>query len=196
MKYKGIFLVEMIVVIALIAVLSLALTPIFNSLLGDIPRTFHAFNTNKTVNAFLSRLQNDLDRAQSLPLKTAGHISNDDLLLIKLPEGTIAYQKQSSTDLSPAPRSGSVAQLERIVRYNLKDGTSDPNSPQFNGRIFSVPNTRINWHVWQDQGRAFAVEVTTSLALKYPPGAKKILANSHVFFIYTHPGIDMQIPKK
>jgi hypothetical protein len=140
---------------------------LFQSLLADVPRTFRAFDTEKTVQMLLHRIQSDLERTRSLPQKSGDETSNEQLLLIDLPEGTIVYKKEP----------------DQIVRYALTDEISDPNSPQFRGRVFSLPQARINWKVWREKERGYAVEVCTALAPKFSGPPRRILENSHVYFI-------------
>ena len=166
MPRKGYMLTELIVALTILAAVSGVLSSLFQTLLADVPRNFRAFNSERTVQAILGRMQSDMDLAQSLPSSAGGKMAGEDVLLISLPDRTIAYTKREN----------------QIVRFALKDETNDPNSDRFYEMVFSVPGVKIDWQVWRKDGRGYALEVRTAIEPKFAGGVRKILANSHVFF--------------
>lgn len=167
MPRRGYMLVELIVAIAILTVVSGVLGSLFQTLLADVPRNFRAFNSERTVQMLLDQMQRDMNKAQLLPSSAGKKTAGDDMLLISLPEGTVAYSKREY----------------RIVRFALKDKTTDPNSERSYEMVFFVPRARVNWQVWRKNERGYALEVRTAIEPKFSGGVRRILANSHVFFI-------------
>ena len=166
MPRKGYMLTELIVALTILAALSGVLSSLFQTLLADVPRNFRAFNSEIVVQAILGRMQSDMDQALLLPSSAGGKTAGEDVLLISLPDRTIAYTKREN----------------QIVRFALKDETNDPNSDRSYEMVFSVPGVKIDWQVWRKDGRGYALEVRTAIEPKFAGGVRKILANSHVFF--------------
>ena len=167
MPRRGYMLVELIVAIAILTAVSGVLSSLFQTLLADVPRNFRAFNSERTVQALLGRMQSDMNKARLLPSSAGKKTAGDDMLLISLPEGTVAYSKREG----------------RIVRFALKDETTDPNSPRSYEMFFFIPRARVNWQVWRKNERGYALEVRTAIEPKFAGGVRRILANSHVFFM-------------
>lgn len=167
MPRKGYMLTELIVALAILAAVSGVLSSLFQTLLADVPRNFWAFNSERTVQAILGRMQSDMDLAKSLPSSAGGKTAGEDVLLINLPDRTVAYTKRE----------------DQIVRFALKDETTDPNSNRSYEMVFAVPRAKIDWQVWRKNERGYALKVRTAIEPKFAGGVREILANSHVFFI-------------
>ena len=160
---KGFTLVEMLIVIMTLPFVALVLDGLFNTLLTDIPRSARVLQDNTTVLNMLGQIQQDIDAAKALPDSFAGHTTDDRLLLIELAEGTICYQIEDG----------------RVLRRRLTDTQQDGREE---ARVWAMPNAKVEWRLWRQQGRGYAVEIKTHIKHKLRKKLQKKMANSHLYF--------------
>jgi hypothetical protein len=67
-----------------------------------------------------------------------------------------------------------------VLRYVLKDAKDAAGKET---RVWSVPNAVVQWHVWRNNGKGYAVEVKTYVKQKLREKWQKKLANSHLYFV-------------
>jgi prepilin-type N-terminal cleavage/methylation domain-containing protein len=163
-RRKGFTLVEMIVVMAIIPFAAFALDRLFYAFLTDIPRSSRVVQENKILLNMLSQMRKDIDKATGLPGAFGGHSSDDEMLLIEQRDDIICYQLKE----------------EQVLRYVLKDAKDAAGKET---RVWSVPNAVVQWHVWRNNGKGYAVEVKTYVKQKLREKWQKKLANSHLYFV-------------
>jgi len=161
---KGFSLIEMLTVIVVLAAILLAIVPAFTTLISDIPRSYRVAQANTSLLNMLEHLRKDIDAAKGLPQSFGGHTVNDSLLLIESADDVLAYQ------LKP----------DQVLRQSLKD-------PQQAGgegtTVWSIPNARVEWHVWKKGNKGYAVEVKTHIGHNVGGRLEKKMANSHLYFV-------------
>jgi prepilin-type N-terminal cleavage/methylation domain-containing protein len=160
---KGFTLVEMLIVIMTLPFVALALDGLFNTLLSDIPRSCRVLQENTTLLNMLEQFQHDIDTAKQLPESFAGYTADDKLLLIELAEGTICYQLKDG----------------QVLRRKLTDTQQDGKET----RVWSMPNAKVRWRVWRQQGHGYAVEVRTYIKHQLRTKSQEKMANSHLYFL-------------
>ena len=168
---KGTMLVEMLVVLAVTATVSIALSALFRTLLSDIPRTYQTFNTNHTIQMIIQQIRSDVETSISLSQSSDDQSADEELLLMELPEGVIAYQKNE----------------DRLIRYTFN---IDPNSSQYQEKIWHEPQADIQWRLRKRKDKNYAVEVSTSVEYKTSGRTRNLLANSYIFFMNVYAEAD------
>ena len=144
---KGMTLIEMLVVIAVIPFVLIILDGLYQTILRDIPRSSRVVQENTTILNMLKQMQKDIDAAKGLPKSFAGHTSNDERLLIAMANGVISYQLKN----------GQIARRE--LTDTRQDKAKDP-------IVWSAPNATVQWQVWRKAGAGYAVEVKAFIKLK------------------------------
>jgi prepilin-type N-terminal cleavage/methylation domain-containing protein len=159
---KGFALVELLAVIAVIAVMSIAFAALINPLFIEIPKANRLIEVNAGVLNMLSHLRDDVEAAVRLPDSLGDKQADANNLLIELPDNVVCYTLESG----------------KVVREVLNGGEVDRQS-----EIWSVPRAGIDWRRWQKDGRSYAVEIGTHI--EYEQGSRRQykLANSYVYFI-------------
>lgn len=161
---KGFCLVELLVVVAVLPVAAIVLDRLFHTLIIDFPRATAVVQENKIVLNILRQMRKDIDKATELPKSFSGHTANDELLLIEQPDDVICYQLKD----------------DQMLRRRLTD-TQGGDSEET--RAWSVTNAEIQWRVWRNNGKGYAVEVNTHVNQKLRAKLQKKMANSHLYFV-------------
>ena len=158
---SGFTLVEMMIVVVTLPFVFVIIDGLFRTLLAEIPWSWRIAQENTTVLDMLGRVHQDLDEAKGLPKSFAGKTTSDTLLLIELPDGVICYELKDG----------------QVIRGKLtKDGTEET-------RVWTAPNAKVEWKVWDENGRGYAVEAKTSIEYKKRGQWNRKMANSHLFFV-------------
>ena len=161
---KGFALIEILILIVVIPFVLVIIDGLFRTLLTDIPWSCRIVQENTTVLNMLEQLHQDIDKAKGLPKSFAGHTASNELLLIEAADGVICYQIEDG----------------QTVRRMLT-GAQYGNAMQ--KRVWSVPNARVKWTVWTENGEGYAVETQTYIEHEIRRRTEKKLANSHVYFL-------------
>jgi prepilin-type N-terminal cleavage/methylation domain-containing protein len=161
---KGFTLVETLVVVLVLPFMLLVLDGLFATLITDIPRSYKIVQTNTTLLNMLEQLRRDVDKAKELPEGYNDYISDDETLLINLPEGIVCYQLKD----------------EKVVRHNLKDESEDGAAEQ---KYWPAPRAKVRWKVWRKDAAGYAVEVSTFIEQKVHGHRQKKMTNSRVYFL-------------
>jgi len=160
---KGFSLIELLVVIVVLPFVFLISNGLFKTLASEIPWSLRISNEHTTLLHMLAQMQEDIDRAKDLPQSYAGHISNDRQVLIELPEGVFSYQLKDG----------------QVLRQKLTDaGQSDAENPI----VWLLPHASVQWKVWSENGRGYAVETNTHIEHKRRGEWKKKMAHSRLYF--------------
>jgi len=161
---RGFSIIEMIGLMAFIPAVTFLLTELFRPLLTEIPRSAELVQEYTSLVDALEKIQEDLDRAVALPLPSAARRAGDDVLLVELPEGTVAYELGPGT----------------LTRYGPAEAPADKQGSRM---TWSLPNTRIQWRLWQSNQAAYAVEIRSHIEHKLRNRTRKKMANSRVYFV-------------
>jgi prepilin-type N-terminal cleavage/methylation domain-containing protein len=189
---KGFTLTEMMVVIIILPFVMFLLDGLFGTLLTEIPRSCRMAQQGSMLLGLLEQINRDVGEAKSLPAEFAGRTAGDGLLLVELPEGVIGYQIEEG----------------HVTRSKLTSAT--PGEPE-QERVWSIPNSKIEWQVWQKDGApslslrarpelvegtparagpngadrvlgGYAVEVKSHVELKVHGRMEKKMARTHLFY--------------
>lgn len=157
---KAFTLIEMLVVITILPVLTLALSRVFATFIRDVPRMARVAERNITVQDMVGQMQDDLDRAVALPDAYEARRSDHRTLLITLPGSVVCYELQEG----------------RGVRSVLSAEGQD-------ARIWTFPEAEVAWSRWKENEVAYAVEIHTLVKQTIRSQVKDKLENSYVLFV-------------
>lgn len=160
---KGFFLVEMIVVIAVIFVVSLPLARLTTITLRDIPKSYRMIESNSSVLNALKQIQKDVNMAKGFPKSFESYTTDDQNLLIELDDSTICYQLKDE-------------KIIKLILANTKTADDEEIAS------WLVPYAKIVWQVLRQENKGYAVEVKTYLEHKSGKNVAKKMANSHLYF--------------
>jgi prepilin-type N-terminal cleavage/methylation domain-containing protein len=174
---KGFSLIEMLAVLVVLPIIMVALAGLFNPVITDIPRSYRVIQTNTTLLNMLEQMRNDINTAKSLPESFSQYSANDELLLIETSDGVISYMVMDDKVLR-----GKIDDL-RLLIDNCK---SEIESRKLKiERVWSVPHAKVEWRVWKEDGKGYAVQVKTHIEYNIGGHLERKMANSHLFFIGT-----------
>ncbi len=164
---KAFSLVELLTVMVVFASVSVAFAGLFTTVITDIPKSYRVVQENTSLLSMLGQMRKDIDVAKGLPESFAGYTTDDDLLLIELPDAMICYQLKNG----------------EVLRRRL----SRQRRPQENGgedtRVWSVPHAKVEWRLARGDDKAYAVEVRTHIEYEVRGHRQKKMANSHLYFV-------------
>jgi len=160
---KGFSLVELLVVVVVLPFVFLLFDGLFKTIVSEIPTSVRLIQENTSLLNVLRQIQQDTDKALSLPKSFAGQTAGDHVLLIELSEGVICYQLKDG----------------QIVRQKLTD-TSQGKAEE--PRIWHIPHANIEWKLWERNGQGYAVETNTHLEYSRRGQWKQKMAHSNLYF--------------
>jgi type II secretory pathway component PulJ len=161
---KAFTLVEILIVIMTVPVVYGILFTVFNPVIIDVPRLTRVVQENTTLLNMLSEMQRDIEKAKGLPGTFEGQTSSDKLLLIESADGVTYYKLEGG----------------RVIKGELRKGQSEAGQMK---RVWTLPNCRIAWKLWKENGTSRVVEVTTHIRSRFGRGYKETMANAHLFFV-------------
>jgi len=161
---KGFTLVEMLVVIVVLPFVFFLIDGLFKTFISEIPWSLRIVQENTSLLGMLGQIQQDIDEAKGLPKSFAGQTASDKVLLIELAEGVICYQLKDG----------------EVVRHKL---TETSQGKAEDPRVWSIPHASVQWKVWADNGRGYAVETNTCVEYTRRGQLKKKMAHSHLYFV-------------
>lgn len=157
---KAFTLIEVLVVISILPVVTLALSRVFATFIRDVPRMARVAERNITVQDMVRQMRDDLDQAVALPDVFGARRSDGRTLLIELPDGVVCYELQDG---------GGVR--------SVLDAEGQ------NSRTWTFPEAAVTWSRWQENEVAYAVEIQTLVKQTIRSKVKDKLANSYVLFV-------------
>ena len=166
MMRRGMTLVEMLVVVITLPFALIAFDVLFQSVLSDIPRSTGLVQENATLLNMLEQMHKDISAAKALPQSYGQYTAGEELLLIELADGIVSYQLSSGK------------MLRRRFTTPREEQATDV-------RVWSLPNSQVQWNTWRQDGRGYAVEVRTSIRYKLRSKYQQRMANSHLYFLRT-----------
>jgi hypothetical protein len=110
------------------------------------------------------QIQNDIDTAQDLPQSIDGYTADDNLLLIKMAEGSIHYQLKDNT-------------------IHRKVFTENQKQIPEKARQWLIPEAKIKWRVHRKNGKGYAVEIEHHIEYTLKGHLIKKMANSNMYFV-------------
>ncbi len=170
---KAFSLVELLTVMVVFAAVSVALAALFTTIITDIPKSYRVVQENTSLLSVLGQMRKDIDRAKALPQSSAGHTTDDDLLLIELPDAMICYQLKNGEVLR--------RRLTQPIRWaGLTDAQEDAGEDT---KVWSVPHARVECRLAGGDDKAYAVEVRTHIEYEVRGHRQKKMANSYLYFV-------------
>lgn len=160
---NGFTLVEMLVVVIVVPLVFIFLDGLFSTLLADIPRSYKISQESITLQHVLEQMQQDMDKAASLPEAYGKFAVNEKQFLIELSSGVVCYQLKD----------------DQIIRQKLLGAEMDNAGDK---RTWTLPNTKVGWKTWTKDKQGHAVEIKTRFEYKTRGRWKKTMANSHLFY--------------
>lgn len=160
---KGFCLVELLAVMVVLAFFLIGLAGLFTTVITDIPRCYRVIQANTTMLNMLKQMRQDIDAAKELPGRFGEFTADNKLLLIETTDDIICYQARDN----------------KLLRRKL---TSAAESSKENIRVWSVPHGKIQWKVWEKDGKGYALEITTYIEREVRGHRERKMANSHLFF--------------
>jgi len=155
---KGFSIVEVITVLAILAVISIPLAKLFKFMIYDMPKSDKIIEINASILNALKYIKKDINAAKSFPLSVQEYSTSENCLLLELQNGVICYLLQDG----------------KISRIAINDA---------NEKItWQIPNGRINWQVWRKNGAGYAVEISKYVELESYNRVDKKMRNSYVYF--------------
>lgn len=153
-------LIEMLVLTAALVVITNLAARANRQWLGNTSRMHRDFQTNTTLQDMLRMLRKDVESSQGLQKQS------EVLLHIDSAGDTITYKFDDP-------------HIFRAVNI------PDPNESADN--VWSVPHADIDWNVYQQDSKGYALEVSTSIERVILDRREWKLQNSHLFFV----GVDI-----
>jgi prepilin-type N-terminal cleavage/methylation domain-containing protein len=163
---KGMTLVEVLIVMIVLPFVAVAFDVLFRSTLSDIPRSTRLVQENTSLLNMLEQMRHDIGAAKAMPESSGQYTAGEGLLLIEIADGVLGYQLKDG----------------KVLRYRL---TGRQEEQEENARVWSLPNSQVQWRTWRKDGRGYAVEVRTSIRYKLRSKYQQRMANSHLYFLGT-----------
>jgi prepilin-type N-terminal cleavage/methylation domain-containing protein len=146
---KGYTFTEMLVVLAILAVIATPISRVTNVVMFDIPKSLQFIECNTSILNAMYVINQDINSATALSK------AEDNKLVIEQNGQTINY-------IFPAGK---------IIRNNGD-----------NQQEWDIKTGKIDWKLWQKDGRGYAVEFSKYVEQKRYNGVDKRMENSYVFF--------------
>jgi prepilin-type N-terminal cleavage/methylation domain-containing protein len=154
---KGYILVEMIVVLAVFAMIAAGLDIFFRTFAFDLPRDSKLVQENCSLENAVNHIRADVVSAKKLS-QVIGDSNEPNTLLIELTNGVVSYKLAD----------------DRLIR-NFSAGHQGD-------MVWPVPHGKIEWLVWSKGKTGYAVEVRTCIEDRNFGQVQKKMANSNLFF--------------
>jgi prepilin-type N-terminal cleavage/methylation domain-containing protein len=159
---KGYALVEMLVVLAVFAMIATGLERFFRTFTYDLPKDYRLIQENCSLNNAVSHIRADVASAKALS-QVSGDSNEPNMLFVKMPNGVVSYKFSNG----------------RIIR-DFVGSTKDAAAGDM---VWPVPHGRIEWQVWSKGKTVYAVEVGTCIEDKSFGHTQKKMTNSNLFFV-------------
>jgi prepilin-type N-terminal cleavage/methylation domain-containing protein len=163
---KGMTLVEVLIVMVVLPFAAVAFDVLFRSTLSDIPRSTRLVQENTSLLNMLEQMRQDMGAAKAMPESSGQYTAGEGLLLIEITDGVLGYQLKDG----------------KVLRYRLAGRQEEQEE---NARVWSLPNSQVQWRTWRKDGNGYAVEVRTSIRYKLRSKYQQRMANSHLYFLGT-----------
>jgi len=149
---KGYTLTEILVVLVIMMVLALPLSRLSKVVIYDIPRSMKLIQCNTSLLNAVQCIRRDINSADAVATP------KDKSLMIEQDGKKVCYLFEQGT----------------IIRTIIGDEDSKD--------VWQVPFGKIEWQVWEKDGKGYAVEIKKYVELKRHNNTDKKMENSYVFF--------------
>jgi len=156
---------EMLVVLALFALLSPIFAKLFFIFVNDVPQSYRIIDENSRLVNILGRMEEDIESAKGLPTNFEKYNSSQKVLLIESANAVICYELED----------------EQLTRRIISGGEVITNT-------WKMDKGKIAWHVWSRDSKNYAVEMESHIEQMVNGSLKKKMANNHVYFAALWPG--------
>jgi len=173
---KGFTLTEIMVVIIILPFVFFLLDGLFGTLLTEVPRSWRVAQQGSMLMNLLEQIHQDVEEAKGFPAEFAGRTADNKLLLVELPEGVVGYQIEEGRVTRSIVGAGPRA------RPGQPHGVAPTSGELDQERAWSIPDGRVEWQVWQKDGRRYAVEVKTNIEFRFHGRTEKKMAQTHLFY--------------
>jgi len=160
---KGFFLIELLVVLAVISLLSVPLARLSTTTLRDIPQSWRMIESNTRMLNMLKQMRKDVNAAKGFPESFNALTADNTTLLIRLEDEVICYQLKEDKIVRRSPTCPGTGNDEEIRSWTVRYG-------------------KVQWRYRYKNGRVYAVEVETYIERKIGDCLEKKMANSHLYF--------------
>ena len=161
---KAFSLIELLTVMVVFASVSIAFAALFTTIITDIPKSYRVVQENTSLLNMLRQMHRDVDGAKGLPESFAGHTTDEELLLIELPDAMICYQLKNG----------------EVLRRRLTDAQENGGEDT---KVWSMPHAKVEWRLAGGDDNAYAVEVKTHIEYEVRGHRQKKMANSYLYFV-------------
>ena len=161
---KGFSIIELLVVIAILTLISVSLSRLSLTTIRDIPASYRVMQAGSSMLNAAEQIRRDVNAAISFPKLFGDYTANSDTLLIELEKETICYQFRA----------------DEILRHEFANDVEKLSEKEV--ATWHVPGGRVEWRLWQKDGRGYAVELRTYIEQNLGGHPEKKMANSHVYF--------------
>ena len=176
---KAFTLIELLVVVTVLPIVMVAISGVYATFIRDVPRTTRVLQENTTVLDLLGQMRRDVDGAVGLPERFEGQHASERTLLIEQPGHVICYQIEDGRvvrTLFVVTPSG--------VSSDAPTGTRQTGPPSQEQRLWRMRDAVIAWRLWEQDGRAYAVEIHSHVKQRVDGFLREKLANTQVFFLH------------
>ncbi len=146
---RGYTLTELLVLLAIMAVIALPISRLTNVVLWDIPHSLKLVECNTSILNAMQAINQDINSAIALT-KT-----EDNKLVIEQSGKTVNY----------------IFQDGKIIRSSGEEESQ-----------WDIKVGKIDWNIWQKDGKGYAVEISKYVEAVRYNGIDKKMENSYVFF--------------
>lgn len=160
---KGIMLMEVLVVIAVIALVSIPFATLSVITLRDIPRYYRMISANTSMLNLVERIRDDVNSAKRFPESFNDFTAGTDTLLIEQADQTICYKVKDNLI------------LRKKFRNNAAEDETDSAS-------WEIPHGKLIWRIQNENDKFHSLELETYIEIKTGRIIEKKLANSYLFF--------------
>ena len=162
---KGMTLVELLVIIAILPIFMLAFDRLFKTVAKDIPRSYRVVNENVSLLNMLKKMQQDIDVAEGMPKSYGNYSVSNEQFLIKQTDSVICYRFED----------------DKVLRYMLTEDNSSGSEEAED--FWTLPHAIIHWRILEQNGNGYAVEIRKHIEHNVLGHPEKKLSNSYIYFV-------------
>lgn len=160
---KGYSIIQLLVIISVFSLLAAPLARLSTATLRDIPRSYRMIESNTSMLNALKQIRRDVNAAKGFAGSFDDYIANNETLLIEAANNVICYQFKDGELLRRKFASAGTGTGEEIRRWSIRHG-------------------KIEWQLWQKDGRDYAVEINSCIEREIDSWMGRKMANSYVYF--------------
>lgn len=198
---KGSFILEMIIVMAILLLVAAIMLKPMRNITRDIPQQQRDYRANSVITGMIDDLRKDIETSNGLTRYKGNVAAGTDMLLIDSPDGVISYtfEKGKVTRLMDIQKEtlypdgyvklykkGDKVDTDKIAMgsiYPKSVDRQDNTKPSDTRRTWDIPGGAFDWRLRTLDGKSVAVEISTGINRRTHSGVKTNLKNSHVIFL-------------